>query len=327
MPRQRGEVVEVRDAEVDEAEALLLAASETAMQEFLRRLRVAASKAVGRYGDARALTAAALPSVPFEAFGSGEALQWWADSVDESLIPAFEAVWQSAFLKETGVSSGLDFVPAYLAQVRDRLVPGEGTPALSPSIPEDAFEMARGVINRALATGDSPAGLARALSATFSWDHDQPYWEALKAQADRQIDEILDPIGPPGDPARELAKRTNPVVKALQQDRNLAQSRIDSAQSTWQARAKRIARTESTGALNAGAYAAYLAEGVEALEWVATTDGRTRPSHAAADGQVVAIGFPFSVGGASLRFPGDPTAPASQVVNCRCTTVAVPLPK
>lgn len=52
--------------------------------------------------------------------------------------------------------------------------------------------------------------------------------------------------------------------------------------------------------------------------WRAMHDGKTRHDHANADGQVRAPLEPFSVGGYSMRYPGDPTAPMDQVINCRC---------
>lgn len=87
-------------------------------------------------------------------------------------------------------------------------------------------------------------------------------------------------------------------------------------------RATTIARTEVISAFNgsAAAFAAVLGpDVVSAQEWVATRDGRTRLHHAEADGQVAIIGSPFSVGGAELAYPGDPSGPAGEVVNCRCT--------
>jgi HK97 family phage portal protein len=87
-------------------------------------------------------------------------------------------------------------------------------------------------------------------------------------------------------------------------------------------RALRIARTEVISAYNGAAV-----RGVQELprdvviaqEWIATRDGRTRDTHASADGQVVLVGQPFSLGSRSAQHPGDPSLPASETVNCRCT--------
>lgn len=58
-------------------------------------------------------------------------------------------------------------------------------------------------------------------------------------------------------------------------------------------------------------------------EWVATLDGRTRHAHAMLDGQKAEIGKPFKVDGYDIMFPGDKSAPAYLVYNCRCTLSAV----
>lgn len=97
----------------------------------------------------------------------------------------------------------------------------------------------------------------------------------------------------------------------------------------WENRAATVARTEAIGALNAArleGFRAYAQEwGEEGMEkvWIATEDARTRPEHAAADGQRVPLDQPFTVGGAPLQFPGDPLGPASLVINCRCSMALV----
>lgn len=98
---------------------------------------------------------------------------------------------------------------------------------------------------------------------------------------------------------------------------------------TYRNRAVTIARTETIGATNAGSFASAqaLAEvtGDPAPEkiWLATDDKRTRPTHRLADGQRVPLMQPFVVGGFHLQFPGDPTGPPGEVVNCRCTILNV----
>lgn len=96
-------------------------------------------------------------------------------------------------------------------------------------------------------------------------------------------------------------------------------------------RARTIARTESHGARNVAAMAtlqrfesAYgTRPGVMRKQWQATEDERTRHTHDEADGQTVQFSDPFTVGGFSLAFPGDPAGPPQEVINCRCTTYAV----
>lgn len=100
-------------------------------------------------------------------------------------------------------------------------------------------------------------------------------------------------------------------------------ARVRQAGIATEARARTVARTEVISASNAGSYSASQSLPPvlrpKTKEWLATTDSRTRPSHSAADGQVVAMDAEFSVGGSSLRFPGDPFGPPGEIINCRCT--------
>lgn len=85
-----------------------------------------------------------------------------------------------------------------------------------------------------------------------------------------------------------------------------------------------IASTETHGAANyAQKEAAKAATGEDAFEWVAAEDGRTRPTHAAADGQVIEDGEQFKVGGVPCDYPGDPMLPAKERCRCRCAMVFV----
>ena len=87
--------------------------------------------------------------------------------------------------------------------------------------------------------------------------------------------------------------------------------------------AVRAARTAVTGAENAGRMDSYVAAskiGIELdKEWVSTLDGKTRHTHRVMDGEVVGYEEKFSNG---LMYPGDPSGKASEVYNCRCTTIA-----
>lgn len=85
----------------------------------------------------------------------------------------------------------------------------------------------------------------------------------------------------------------------------------------------RTARTAVTGAQNAGrqdSYAAAEKMGIKVRKrWIATKDSHTRRTHGIADGQTVDQDQPFRVGGYDLMFPGDPSGPAHETYNCRCT--------
>lgn len=94
--------------------------------------------------------------------------------------------------------------------------------------------------------------------------------------------------------------------------------------------AQRIVRTESTFAANyATQQTAIDTFGINNLEkeWFAALDERTRPAHAAANGQVVEAKEPFNVGGEELMMPGDSSGSPSNVINCRCSSASFPKPE
>ncbi len=99
----------------------------------------------------------------------------------------------------------------------------------------------------------------------------------------------------------------------------------------WPNRARTVARTETMGAVNAGAFRSAQLEAQARGDvapfkmWISTDDTRTRPTHRAADQQRTLLSEPFVVGGADLMFPGDPRGPAQEVINCRCSLLPIVL--
>jgi HK97 family phage portal protein len=88
-------------------------------------------------------------------------------------------------------------------------------------------------------------------------------------------------------------------------------------------RRENIARSETIRSSNAAATATYEAWNVEAREWLATLDGRGRPAHMAANGQIRPMGEPFNVGGEELMYPGDPEGSPENTCECRCGVAPV----
>ena len=111
-----------------------------------------------------------------------------------------------------------------------------------------------------------------------------------------------------GDPIQDIAKR---LVTVASMDLNAA---IRSARTATTA-------AECAGRIDTYKYAQSIGIELE-QEWLATLDGRTRHEHRLLDGQRVAVGEAFHVGGASIRYPGDPQAPGYLIYNCRCTLVS-----
>jgi len=97
------------------------------------------------------------------------------------------------------------------------------------------------------------------------------------------------------------------------------------------ARAIMIARTE---VMTASSYAGNLtAEEIQKRfgvqlkkQWLPTPTGDFRPTHLAMAGHTpILLDQPYIVGGISMQHPHDPNAPASEVINCRCSQRFVPI--
>ena len=123
------------------------------------------------------------------------------------------------------------------------------------------------------------------------------------------------------------------VERALREGEPLDPARIDRMVERYRARfiqlrAETIARTEalrSTSQAREEALNQVLEQtGIDrsrvVRRWNATRDARTRDTHNAMHGQERGADEAFlSPSGARLMFPGDPEAPGSETINCRCT--------
>lgn len=85
-------------------------------------------------------------------------------------------------------------------------------------------------------------------------------------------------------------------------------------------RATTIARTETTRIMNnASIVWGNTNQVVTMKKWIVILDGKERASHnAMASHPVIPISAKFEVGGYLMNAPGDSSAPAQEVVNCRC---------
>lgn len=305
----------------------LIEAGEKAMQVLLDEavrsyLTLVRREALARVNAGHPLTAAGSSAPrrdPRDPLTQGQFAGWWARIVDAMVVEGIRTAWQVLYRKVAGgqvTATSLDAAKGYLARVRDRLVRG-----ITPPIYEDSFDKVRVAVAESLASGWSKKDLAQRLARELGWEKDGPYWRAQLDRYNTAIDQILDPLGKPGTPAREYARLHDPDVRRLQGYRSHAVEELDRERAYWQTRATRIARTEATGASNFAALRALQDEGWTHKQWLATNDSRTRPDHLAAQGQTVLIDSPFSIGGFSLMIPGDPSAPAGEVINCRCTII------
>lgn len=315
-PSQAWTLEQLEQAEEEE----LAPALDRAIRQFLTRTEGVAKRALREAPTLQSIVAAS-PEPEEWPITEGQAQGWWQEAlVAAGVTAAIQEIWNAAYtLYSSGVplASSLDALVDYLSRVTDRLVNG-----LVPPLPSDAMDRVRLSVTRGAAFGWSTQETAQNIAAELSWDGANTYWRDQRALAERELDRLLDPLGAPGSPAREAAREGgNPLVTMWQNVMAEATQHIDEGETYWQVRATRIARTESTGAFSFGALSALADEGVTHKEWVATEDPRTRPTHVAADGQVVPLTQPFQVGTSLLMFPGDPSGPANETIQCRCTLV------
>lgn len=84
-------------------------------------------------------------------------------------------------------------------------------------------------------------------------------------------------------------------------------------------RARALAEVEAGAARNGAAVTAYRMGGTRlAKEWRSVRDLRVRSSHVEADGQRADVAGQFVVGGVRCEYPGDPSLPPRERMNCRC---------
>lgn len=186
----------------------------------------------------------------------------------------------------------------------------------------------RSALAEALQTGAGPVQTARAIRGSIGLTQTQ-------LAAVNNYRALLE-AGDAAALARGLRdRRFDAAVGRATEGEPLGKERIDRMVEGYRARylqyrAETIARTESLRVVNL-ARAEALQQVLEDTglptesvrrTWRATQDKRTRDTHSAMDGQVKGLNEPFeSPSGALLEFPGDPTAPPSESVNCRCVVL------
>lgn len=121
------------------------------------------------------------------------------------------------------------------------------------------------------------------------------------------------------------------VLAAARAGRKIAPEKVDWLVSRYtdryvKHRAEVIGRTEAMRAVNQGneeTYRQAIADGTiraEQLsrEWRTRLDGRERRTHMFLNGQKRSWGETWVTENGELRYPGDPRAPAKEVIQCRC---------
>lgn len=122
----------------------------------------------------------------------------------------------------------------------------------------------------------------------------------------------------------------NSVLQGIIQGESIAEigQRLTTELATSNEKKMRMfARTAMTGAQNAGRMQRLReteSMGIEVRKkWLATLDSRTRDAHRDLDGQERKVNENFESDDGEIAYPGDPTAPARLVYNCRCTLTYV----
>lgn len=225
----------------------------------------------------------------------------WRRGLNQHIEPVIAETFGEAFAAH---SRAADITPIpwqehHMATVHDRL----------KIWPEGAFEELRPELLEAMTQNEDIDQITDRIGRTL--DIDAP---------SRRIRADISAID------RKLADPTTPAVDipGLKGRRRTLWNQHDESLLDWQWKARRIARTEIQGAINAGTWASAEATAQitgETLHkaWLATHDERTRVEHVVADGQIVPISTSFSVAGYPMMYPADPFAPGHLSINCRCT--------
>lgn len=222
-----------------------------------------------------------------------------------------------------GAAVGISFDPAYpLAASLMRASRLD----LITNITMQQTDTIRTVLTRALQTGQGPIAAAREFAnaiglTSFQVSAAEKYQQALELGARAALDYAL-----------RDRRFDGTVARAAENDEPLTAQQIQTMVSRYRAsqlrlRAQTIARTETVRALSQAREAA-LQQMLEQTgmsadrvirTWNATLDDRTRDTHRDLDGQQRPLNQPFdSSSGAKLMYPGDPSAPANETINCRC---------
>lgn len=157
---------------------------------------------------------------------------------------------------------------------------------------------------------DLPPNILQAAQTALDELTQQPYWQTIQATTLANLDGLIEQALVNGDSIATLAKTVNRVL---------------GGQADWRSTA--IARTETTGALNAGHHAVfteYEASGaIDGREWSSVNGSTSRQTHMDADGQIQRGGENFDLDGFACPYPGWHGLPAKERVHCQCTVLPV----
>ncbi|AYR02568.1 MuF-like minor capsid protein [Gordonia phage Bibwit] len=226
----------------------------------------------------------------------------WQNQLENQVLPTVSVAFGDAFqqVRRADPQGAFAHQQQYLAEVSDRL----------RIWPAGAFEDIRPELLESLSDAVTIDEMTERVGRVLNIDAKS---RKLRAQINDVEAQLADPDLDPAD------------RPALTQWRRDLWEQHDESLNEWQWKARRIARTESHGAVSAGQLAAArVVEQQTGLRmwkrWLSTEDQRTRASHRVADGQTCPLDEPFRVGGFLLEHPADSISVAPhEVINCRCT--------
>lgn len=238
----------------------------------------------------------------------------WSRAVAEHIDPAIAEAFGEAFQANarTADITSLPYQLQHMETVFDRL----------KIWPEGAFEELRPELLEAISEAESIDQVQDRIGRILNIDAPSRRIRADINDVDKRLAEI-DALIADEDTPPETFPELRAERRELKAQRRELWGAHDESQREWQWLARRIARTEVQGAINAGTLAAAQAAESEGATghykaWLAAHDDAVRHTHVVADGQICRLADPFTVGGFPLQFPGEPGGPGHEVINCRC---------
>ncbi|QGH75260.1 portal protein [Mycobacterium phage Quesadilla] len=197
-----------------------------------------------------------------------------------------------------------------------------------PELPDLIPQLPREVLRPVTSTSDLSARRVREAVAVIEADDDlrmarDDFIETQRERVESVPALVREKVEAAVAEARPAAPEGEPEITVSVEQMTAAQREAAAAVlSPGSPELREVARYEgyqAAGVQNAAVIAA-AARSEDELDkvWIATIDGKTRPTHFAADGQRAPLAGTFSIGNEPLRYPGDPAGPAKEVRNCRC---------
>lgn len=237
-------------------------------------------------------------SEPFDITSPGSAFAWQAQVEERLMVAMTDALTDFlAAVKRAALSSDLR------PQTVEDLWTSSVTAALSGAdwLSDEAYDY---LINPLL-NSDLPAEVYDSVTEVTTTAAREEWSDATLAS---RLEAILDPD-------------TAEVIQAASERPKRLWDRARTVGTSWKNRMGRLVRTKVTGLQ--GHVTQRLIPDSGYKRWVTRRDEQVRPSHVAADRQTVPSQSTFTVGGASLMYPGQAGAQYEEIVNCRCVMISV----